>query len=175
MRRTAWVISFVRVGLWAALVLGVSGAWLVRAQQPAQQPGAAATPDDPRFTGLSTVMEAKDLGVSRRRFEAGARSAWHYHASGQLLFVEQGRARTQKRGQPMREMGVGRERLHGREDPALARRGTGPAVHPGGGRLGRRHHVAGEDHRRGVRRQEVTDVDRADGATRIGITCRTTS
>jgi quercetin dioxygenase-like cupin family protein len=107
MRRTAWLGPSVRVGLWLALVLGVSGAWLARAQQPAQPPGAAAAADDPRFTGLSTVLESKDLGVSRRRFEAGARSAWHYHASGQLLFVEQGRARTQKRGQPMREMGVG--------------------------------------------------------------------
>ena len=98
---------FVRTCLWLALVLAASGVWVARAQQqPAQQPGAPPA-DDPRFTGLSTTMEAKDLGVSRRRFEAGARSAWHYHDSGQLLFVEQGRARTQKRGQAMREMGVG--------------------------------------------------------------------
>ena len=29
--------------------------------------------DDPRFTGLSTVLEGKDLSVARRRFEPGAR------------------------------------------------------------------------------------------------------
>jgi quercetin dioxygenase-like cupin family protein len=71
----------------------------------AQQPGAAA--DDPRFTGKSDVLESKDLGVSRRRFEPGARSAWHSHDKGQLLYVEEGRARTQKRGQALREMGPG--------------------------------------------------------------------
>lgn len=106
MRQTFRRGSFVRACLWLALVLVVSGAWLARAQQPAQQPGAPPV-DDPRFTGLSTPMEAENMSVSRRRFEAGARSAWHSHTHGQLLFVEEGRARTQKRGQPMREMGVG--------------------------------------------------------------------
>ena len=52
-------------------------------------------------------MEATGLSVSRRRFEPGARSAWHNHTHGQLLFVEEGRARTQKRGQALREMGPG--------------------------------------------------------------------
>jgi quercetin dioxygenase-like cupin family protein len=70
----------------------------------AQQP---APKDDPRFTGKSDVLESKDLGVSRRRFEPGARSAWHSHERGQLLYVEEGRARTQKRGQALREMGPG--------------------------------------------------------------------
>ena len=63
--------------------------------------------DDPRFTGLSTVIESKDLSVARRRFEPGARSAWHSHDTGQLLFVEQGRMRTQKKGQAVKEHGVG--------------------------------------------------------------------
>lgn len=69
----------------------------------AQQPPA----DDPRFTGKSDALDSKDIGVSRRRFEPGARSAWHSHSKGQLLFIEDGRARTQKRGQPMRELGPG--------------------------------------------------------------------
>jgi quercetin dioxygenase-like cupin family protein len=63
--------------------------------------------DDPRFTGLSTVVESKDLSVARRRFEPGARSAWHSHDNGQLLYVEQGRMRTQKKGQAVKELGVG--------------------------------------------------------------------
>ena len=63
--------------------------------------------DDPRFTGLSTVLEGKDLSAARRRFEPGARSAWHSHDNGQLLYVEQGRMRTQKKGQPVKELGVG--------------------------------------------------------------------
>lgn len=52
-------------------------------------------------------MDAKDLTIARRRFEAGARTYWHSHGRGQLLMVEQGRMRTQKRGQPMKELGVG--------------------------------------------------------------------
>jgi quercetin dioxygenase-like cupin family protein len=63
--------------------------------------------DDPRFTGLSTVLDGKDLSAARRRFEPGARSAWHSHDTGQLLFVEQGRMRTQKKGQAVKELGVG--------------------------------------------------------------------
>jgi len=70
--------------------------WTGRAQQ-----------DDPRFTGKSDTMDAKDLGIGRRSFEPGARSAWHSHDKGQLIFVEQGRARTQKKGQPMKELALG--------------------------------------------------------------------
>ena len=67
-----------------------------------------ATPaDDPRFTGKADALDAKDVGVSRRRFEPGARSAWHSHSKGQLLFVEEGRGRVQRRGQPARELGPG--------------------------------------------------------------------
>ena len=69
--------------------------------------GQTPPADDPRFTGLSTVLEGKDLSAARRRFEPGARSAWHSHDNGQLLYVEQGRMRTQKKGQPVKELGVG--------------------------------------------------------------------
>src|SRR3954470_16612119 len=66
-----------------------------------------AMQDDPHFTGKSVAMEGKDLTVARRSFEAGARSAWHSHDKGQLLMVEEGRLRTQKRGQSVKELGVG--------------------------------------------------------------------
>jgi quercetin dioxygenase-like cupin family protein len=66
-----------------------------------------AQQDDPRFTGKSVVMEGKDLTVARRSFEAGARSAWHSHDHGQLLMVEDGRMRTQKKGGPIKELGKG--------------------------------------------------------------------
>jgi|SRR5579864_3549385 len=68
----------------------------------AQQRGGPA-----QFTGTSTVMDGKDLSAARRRFEAGARTYWHSHDNGQLLLVEKGKMRVQKRGQPMRELGVG--------------------------------------------------------------------
>src|SRR5437763_13635789 len=67
-----------------------------------QQPGTT-----PRFTGKSEVMDGKDLSVARRHFDAGARTAWHSHDNGQLLLVEKGRMRVQKRGEPVKEVGVG--------------------------------------------------------------------
>jgi quercetin dioxygenase-like cupin family protein len=88
------------VGILIGVLVG-STRWIGAAQQPA--PGA----DDPRFTGKSITMESKDLTIARRHFEAGARSAWHSHDRGQLLMVEEGRMRTQKQGQPVKELGKG--------------------------------------------------------------------
>jgi quercetin dioxygenase-like cupin family protein len=68
----------------------------------AQQPGTT-----PQFTGTSTVMDGKDLSAARRSFEPGARTYWHSHDNGQLLLVEKGKMRAQKRGQPMKEYSVG--------------------------------------------------------------------
>jgi quercetin dioxygenase-like cupin family protein len=90
----------VLLGLVLTLVVAVN--WVGEAQQP---PAAGA--DDARFTGKTVVMDGKDLTVARRSFEAGARTAWHSHDKGQLLMVEQGRLRTQKRGQAVKELGVG--------------------------------------------------------------------
>ena len=70
------------------------------AQTP--QPGS-----DPNFTGVVTVMDAKDLTAARRKFDAGARSAWHSHDRGQLLYAESGRMRTGRRGQPVKEYAAG--------------------------------------------------------------------
>ena len=35
--------------------------------------------------------------MSRIRFEAGARTNWHLHSTGQLLLVEEGRGRLYER------------------------------------------------------------------------------
>jgi quercetin dioxygenase-like cupin family protein len=84
-----------------ASLLALSAVWTGNAQQPAQ----GAVP--PRITGTSNAMDAKDLTVARRRFDTGARTYWHSHAQGQLLLVEQGRMRLQKRDQATRELGAG--------------------------------------------------------------------
>lgn len=91
----------------AGAILAAGLATLSAAQ--AQQPAPA---DDPRFTGVSTVLDAKDLSAARRRFEPGARSAWHSH-DGQLLYVEAGRMRTQKRGAAIKEYGPGESEYTG--------------------------------------------------------------
>jgi quercetin dioxygenase-like cupin family protein len=66
-----------------------------------------AQQNEPRFTGKSVVMEGKDLSAARRSFEPGARTFWHSHDNGQLLLVEDGRMRTQKKGGPIKELGKG--------------------------------------------------------------------
>src|SRR2546422_3707688 len=91
---------FLLVPLFAAALV-FAAVWTGQAQQPA----GSGTPA--RFTGTSTSMESKDLTIARRRFDAGARTYWHSHEKGQLLMVEQGRMRTQKRGSRMQELGVG--------------------------------------------------------------------
>src|SRR3954447_6512908 len=68
---------------------------------------AYAQQNPPQFTGTSTVMEGKDLSAARRRFEPGARTYWHSHDNGQLLLVEDGRMRTQKKGGAVKELGKG--------------------------------------------------------------------
>ena len=98
----------VAVLLCLVLVLAASARWVGGAEQTAGQPAPGAqTADDSRFTGKTVTMESKDLSIARRHFEAAARSAWHSHDRGQLLLVEEGRMRTQKRGQPIKDLGVG--------------------------------------------------------------------
>ena len=84
----------------AISMAGLAALSIVQAQQP-----APAASDN--FTGVSTVLDNKDLSAARRRFEPAARSAWHSHDNGQLLYVQEGRMRTQKRGQPIKEYGPG--------------------------------------------------------------------
>jgi quercetin dioxygenase-like cupin family protein len=83
-----------RIGLLAVLVL------VLVATSYAQQ-------NPPLFTGKSVVMDGKELSAARRSFEPGARTYWHSHDNGQLLLVEDGRMRTQKKGGPVRELGKG--------------------------------------------------------------------
>ena len=66
-----------------------------------------AMQNEPRFTGKSVVMDGKDLSAARRSFEAGARTFWHSHDNGQLLLVEDGRMRSQKKGGAIKELGKG--------------------------------------------------------------------
>ncbi len=68
--------------------------------------------------------------VGRRVFEAGARNAtWHMHTAGQLVFAEAGRGRLQIQGQPIKELGGRRERVHSRRHVSLARRRAERELH----------------------------------------------
>ena len=51
--------------------------------------------------------EADGLRMYRVFFEPGARTHWHVHPGGQVLFVLAGRARTGARGEAARELAAG--------------------------------------------------------------------
>jgi quercetin dioxygenase-like cupin family protein len=70
------------------------------AQQPAAQGGGRGAFGS-NFTGPVAVLDSKEMRTSRIRFDAGARTNWHLHSTGQLLLVEEGRGR-------LYEMGAGK-------------------------------------------------------------------
>lgn len=54
--------------------------------------------------GAPTRLEIEGISTARLKFAAGSRSNWHSHGQGQLLMVQEGRARTQERGKALREV-----------------------------------------------------------------------
>lgn len=50
------------------------------------------------FTGKIAVADSSEMRMSRIRFEAGARTNWHVHSTGQLLLIEEGRGRLYEQG-----------------------------------------------------------------------------
>ncbi len=51
--------------------------------------------------------DSSDIRALRLRFEPGARSNWHSHSNWQILMAEEGRGRTQIRGQAIVELTPG--------------------------------------------------------------------
>ena len=89
------------LSLGAVLLVTTTAQWV----SSAQQGGAPPPSPNPNYTGQTSSVDQAGMLAGRRRFEAGARSAWHIHPAGQLIFVEDGRARVQRRGEPIRELG----------------------------------------------------------------------
>ena len=85
-----------RVGMLMGVAAAVTVVWI---GQPT--PAGQENP----FTGTSFRLEAGDVRVSSRGFEAGARTHWHTH-SDQLLFVKEGGLRYQVEGQPAMDIGL---------------------------------------------------------------------
>lgn len=94
----------VRLSVAAAFVGTIAFGWIVDAQQT--PPAAARSQAGANYTGQTSSVDQAGMLPGRRRFEAGARSAWHTHPAGQLLFIEEGRARVQRRGEPVKELGT---------------------------------------------------------------------
>jgi quercetin dioxygenase-like cupin family protein len=94
----------VALSLCAILLVTMSAQWVSSAQQTGE---GAAAPPSPNYTGQTSSVDQAGMLAGRRRFEAGARSSWHTHPEGQLLFIERGRGRVQRRGQPIKELAQG--------------------------------------------------------------------
>ena len=99
-------------------------------------------------------MDAKDVTAGRRKFEAGARTAWHSHDKGQLIYAESGRMRTGRRGQPFKEYDAGGSEYTRAQRRALAWRDAEGAARAGQHPIRRHDEVADEDDGRGIQ-QEV--------------------
>jgi quercetin dioxygenase-like cupin family protein len=99
MMRQVSARTAVRLVLATVFVGTIAFEWVLDAQQP---PAAGASPN---YTGQTSSVDQTGMLAGRRRFEPGARSAWHTHPAGQLLFVEEGRARVQRRGEPIKDLG----------------------------------------------------------------------
>ena len=57
--------------------------------------------------GDPTRPDSSDMRAVRLRFEAGARSNWHSHGTWQIIMAEEGRGRTQVRGEPLQVLEPG--------------------------------------------------------------------
>jgi quercetin dioxygenase-like cupin family protein len=87
------------------LGLGLMGVWVHAAQQPAAPPAPTFNPAN--FTGTVTPRATTDIRMNRYHFDPGARTKWHSHEGGQVLYAEQGRLRVQERGKAIQELAEG--------------------------------------------------------------------
>jgi quercetin dioxygenase-like cupin family protein len=81
------------------------GVLVQAAQQPA--PAAPQTFNPANFTGTVTPRGTTDIRMNRYHFDPGARTKWHSHGAGQVIFVEEGRLRVQERGKAARDVEQG--------------------------------------------------------------------
>jgi quercetin dioxygenase-like cupin family protein len=92
--------------LFGILGVGLTGVWVHAAQQSASVP-PPQTFNPANFTGTVTQRTTSDIRMNRYRFDPGARTKWHSHDGGQVIFVEEGRLRVQERGKPSRDVEQG--------------------------------------------------------------------
>ncbi len=92
-----------RVHLLLASVGAMAFVWVVFGQQ------STTTAAQTNFVGGSPSRpDSSDIRALRLRFEPGSRSNWHSHSNWQILMAEEGRGRTQIRGEEMVELVPGR-------------------------------------------------------------------
>ncbi len=69
---------------------------------------ASAQDSNPNFTGKIERLKDDAPGqIAYIKFEPGARTRWHVHEAGQLVFVMEGTGLEQQMGGPVRELHAG--------------------------------------------------------------------
>jgi quercetin dioxygenase-like cupin family protein len=69
---------------------------------------ASAQQPNPNFTGnIQRLTETPPGQITYIHFDAGARTRWHIHEKGQLVFVEDGVGLAQEKGGPIIELHAG--------------------------------------------------------------------
>ncbi len=91
--------SGTRCNLMLELVLCALGSWML-----ANTATSAAVAHSNFVGGTPTRPDASDIRALRLRFEPGARSNWHSHGNFQVIMAEEGRGRTQVRGESLQHM-----------------------------------------------------------------------
>jgi quercetin dioxygenase-like cupin family protein len=64
-------------------------------------------PDSLNYIGASHSPSSDEMEYARGRFEAGSRTRWHIHPTGQLILAEKGRLLIQRRGEPAKVLEPG--------------------------------------------------------------------
>jgi quercetin dioxygenase-like cupin family protein len=91
-----------RLTAYVGILLAAAVTWTAGAQQPAPAGNQAGN-----FTGGEVTTLKAEGRLSYYIFAPGARTKWHTHQGGQLILAEEGRGRTQIRGQAVRELRPG--------------------------------------------------------------------
>jgi 4-carboxymuconolactone decarboxylase len=69
---------------------------------------ASAQQPSPNFTGtIQRLQETPPGQITYIHFDAGARTKWHIHEKGQIVFVEEGVGLAQEKGGPIIEIHAG--------------------------------------------------------------------
>jgi quercetin dioxygenase-like cupin family protein len=102
MRSTARLRGPVLGALVVAGAAAMIGTGAAQSQPPAGGRGGGGFASN--FTGTVGVVDSSEMRMSRIRFEAGARTNWHVHSTGQIILIEEGRGRLQERGEPVRDL-----------------------------------------------------------------------
>lgn len=91
-------------GSLAAVIFGGGAVLWVIGQGPASVAASAQQQARSLFMGGNPSRVDTKMTVAALRFPKGSRSNWHSHSTGQLLMVQEGKALTQERGGPVKEI-----------------------------------------------------------------------